>query len=193
MEKIILWIAIAASAILFIQFILAFIGGGDVDADMDVDLDVDTDVDIDTDLDTESHSGLDFKVFTFKNFIAFITMFSWSWLYFYVNRGQSMAPATVNASAVGIAFVIIFIYVLKAVHKLSDGGKKVDLNEAVGIITDVYLKIPANRRGFGEITLYLNGTNQFKAMTEEKKDIPTGSSVIVDKVENNILLVKSVK
>jgi len=179
MTNIIIWMAISFSVILAIQIILSFIGG-----------DSDTDTDIDTDIDTDSESDSRLRIFTFKNFVAFFTMFSWSWLSFHVNLEMPILISTLLSATVGTGFVVIFIWVLKLVNKLSDDGKKINIKNTIGQTVDVYLTIPANKKGTGEITINLNGRRQLKAMTEETTQILTGQSVIIDKVVGDIIFVK---
>lgn len=182
--KIVFWTAIVCSVILIIQFILSFFGG-----DLDSDVDINTDVDISTDVDS-SDADAGARAFTFKNFIAFLTMFSWSWLGFYVDKGWSFFWSTILAIIVGMIFVWIFIKILKGINKLADGGKKVNLNEAINQKVTVYLRIPPNKEGTGEITINLNGSRQLPAMTESLDSIPTGAICTVQKIENGILIVE---
>ena len=61
------YVALIGSALFVIIFIITFIGGGDIDMDADMDTSVAGD-----------DGGVGFQFFTFKNVIAFFTIFGWS-------------------------------------------------------------------------------------------------------------------
>jgi len=67
-----------------------------------------------------------------------------------------------------------------------------DLNNAKGKSATVYLPIPANRKGTGQVQIKLQGFQTLDAMTDEDEPISTGTMVQVTEVLNReILLVKS--
>ncbi len=176
MVTIIFWIAIIATLILLVQIVLAFIG-----ADSEIELDAD----IDTEIDTDAGS----RFFTVRNLVAFLSMFSWSWLYFYEDLQLSMILASIFAVIVGGIFIYIFMIIMKGIMSLSEENTK-DFSQFIGETAQVYLTIPAQKNGYGIVTINGNVKQQVKAITNETEPIPTHHFVDVIGVENQVLIVK---
>ena len=93
----------------------------------------------------------------------------------------------VAAVGVGLLFVIVFVIILRQVMKLST-DKTFHLDEAVGLIADTYLRIPAEKSGVGKVMVSVRGSvHEIDAMTLGET-IPTGTKVRVTKVIGSELL-----
>ena len=193
--------AIAASVVFVIQNVLMLMGMGDMDTD--VDADVSTDFDVHADIDSSEadvssgHSGHEgtlgqagiFSLFTLRNFINFFLGFGWG--------GVSLAPVIGNkwmlvlaALCCGLLFVAIFVVLMRAVLKLEHNGA-FKIQDCVGVIAPVYLRIPARREGAGKIQVSVNGSvHELDAFTDGDF-LPTGTRVrVVGVVDRGSLLVE---
>ena len=75
--------------------------------------------------------------------------------------------------------------------KLSHDGS-FRMSETVGLMADVYLRIPAARSGRGKVQVSVKGfVHEIDAVTDSDKDIPTGGQVkILEVIGDDLLLVK---
>lgn len=198
--------AIAASVVFVIQNVLMLMGIGDMDSDVDADVSTDFDVhtdfdsaDADTDIST-GHTGHEgtlgsagiFSLFTLRNFINFFLGFGWG--------GVSLAPVIQNktlliiaAICCGLLFVSIFVVLMRAILKLEHNGA-FHINECVGLVASVYLRVPAHREAAGKVQVSVNGSvHELDAFTDGDF-LPTGARVRVTKViDNGSLLVEPVE
>jgi hypothetical protein len=78
--------------------------------------------------------------------------------------------------------------------KLNDSGTLV-MQNAIGAVGDVYISIPAQKKGLGKVQGKVQGAlRTLEAMTEETDDIKTGSLIeVMDVINDQILLVKKSK
>lgn len=165
-------IALVTSVFFIIQTIMAFMG---LDADTDDGSGFDT-------VEMEGLSGY----FSFRNLINFLLGYGWGGVLL-----QSIIPnmvwLEVAAVGVGLLFVIVFVLILRQVMKLST-DKTFHMDEALGLIADTYLRIPAAKKGTGKVMVSVRGSvHEIDAMTEGE-EIPTGSKVRVTKVIGSELL-----
>jgi len=173
------YIAIPTSLFFAIQTVMTFVGG---DAD---GMDADFDSDVDTDFDTGG--DLDFHIFSLRNLINFLLGFSWAGISFW----EIIANKTVLifvALLVGALFIAIFFILIKQIMKLAEDNS-FHIKETVGKTADVYLSIPENMSGKGQVLISVKGaTHQLVAMTEGEK-IKTGTLVKVNRIENQSILI----
>ncbi|MBN1253339.1 MAG: hypothetical protein JXR51_03630 [Bacteroidales bacterium] len=173
-------IAFPATLIFLIQLIMTFIGG-DVDHDMDGDMDNDLDHDI------------GFHLITFKNMIAFFTLFAWSGLAS-IEGGLSVIFTIVISTVSGVIMMIIMAGLFYYISKFTQSGT-MDMNNAIGQTGDVYLSIPSKKTGLGKVQVNVQGQlRTLDAMTEDTEDIKTNSIIeVVEIISGNVLLVKRVR
>lgn len=179
------WIIAFPSTLLFlIQLVITFIGG---DADHDTDFDHDVDAQIDAD------HGIGFQFFTFKNLIAFFTLFAWSGLAS-IEGGFSLFITIIISSLSGLIMMVIMASLFYYISKFSYSGT-MHFNNAIGQSGDVYLSIPAKKSGMGKVQLKVQGQlRTLNAMTDDLEIIKTGSLVeVTEIVSGNILLVRRVR
>jgi hypothetical protein len=177
------YIAIPTSLFFAIQTVMTFVGGDADGVDADFDSDVDTDFD--------AAGDLDFHIFSLRNLINFLLGFSWSGISFW-NVIANKTLLIFIALIVGALFVAIFFMVIKQIMKLAEDNS-FHIKETVGKTAEVYLSIPENMSGNGQVLISVKGsTHQLIAMTEGEK-IKTGALARVDRIENeNILIVSKI-
>lgn len=177
------WIVAFPSTLLFlIQLVITFIGG-DSDGHVDVDVDADTDGDFDGD-----HGG--FHIFTFKNLVAFFTLFAWSGLAC-IEGGYSLGLVLIISIVTGSIMMLIMASLFYYISKFSYSGT-MEFKNAIGESGSVYLSIPAKKEGAGKVQVKVQGQlRTLDAMTEDVEIIKTGSLIeVTDIINENILLVK---
>ena len=168
-------IAVFVSTLFIIQTIMTFIG-------------FDSGSDIDTDFDhTDSPLGL----FSLRNLINFLLGFSWTGVCFY-GIIHSMLWLNLLALAVGLTFVALFFVAIKQLMKLAV-DKTFKMEDTVGKVVNVYLRIPAGKTGKGKIQVSVSGAvHELDAMTEGGH-IPTGAKAKVNTlIDNNTVMVTSI-
>jgi len=178
------WIIAFPSTLLFLfQLVLTFIGGDD-DHDHDYDVDHDGDFDVD---------DAGFHIFTFKNLVAFFTLFAWSGLAC-IEGGFSLAIVIIVSLVCGSIMMIIMASLFYYISKFSHSGTLV-MKNAIGQSGDVYLSIPAKKAGMGKVQVKVQGgLRTLNAMTEDIETIKTGSLIeVTDIIGENILLVKRMR
>lgn len=173
------WMIAFPSTLLFlIQLVMTFIAG---DMDHDMDQDIDTQIDGD--------HGIGFQFITFKNLIAFFTLFAWSGLAA-IEGGFGLSIIIIISTISGLAMMIIMAALFYYISRFTQSGT-LDMENAVGETGDVYLTIPAKKSGMGKVQITVQGhLHTLNAMTEDLEDIKTGAIVEVDEIiSDSILLV----
>ena len=175
-------IAIFASLIFLIQMVMTFIGIGDADAG-DADFDLVGDADGGT-LD----AGGTLQLFSVRNIVNFLLGVGWG--------GVCWAPSIANTTLLGlaalltgVAFVAVFALVYRQMmHLEHDGAFRIE--DCVGKVADVYLRIPGQRKGEGKIQFSFQGSVQELAAITDGEQIPSGSKVrVLEVVGGHTLLV----
>ena len=180
------WILAAISSIIFIiQAIMTFIG-----------FDADSDVDMSTAPDQIPESGdaafdaAGFHLVSVKSVICFILGFGWTGVLCW-NYIPNRVLLGLLAVVVGLIFMSLIAFLLFQMMKLNrDNTFRVE--QTIGLPADVYLRIPANRKQTGKITVSLNGsTHELEAVSDT--DIPTGAKVrIKEIVQGETVLVEKI-
>lgn len=175
-EKIFWGISIPFSVLFLIQMVMTFIGG-DLD---DISADADTSVNGDI--------GIDFQFLTLKNLIAFFTIFGWTGI-ICLHSGLGTVLSTFIASIAGLLMMVVMASILYFMGKLTEEGT-LKLSNAIGKVGNVYLTIPAGRKGMGKVQIQVQGLQTLEAITDAEKDIKTGAVVeVVDILNDQILVV----
>ena len=171
-------IALIGSAIFVVVFILTFIGGGDADMEADVS-------EIDGD-----DGGVGFQFFTFKNVVAFFTIFGWTGI-ICIDNGSSNITSIIISSIAGLTMMILTSLLFFYMNKLAQSGT-LKIQNAVGTICEVYLPIGANRSSIGKVQIKVQGSlRELEAVTDEEEELKTSSIVkVVEVVSSELLLVK---
>jgi len=178
-EKIFWSISVPFSLLFLIQIALTFVGG-DID-DLSAEGDADAAVEGDT--------GIDFQFISLKNLIAFFAVFGWTGI-ICLDMGLGVGVSTLIATLAGLVMMLIMASILYFMGKLVEEGT-LDLNNAKGKVGNVYLSIPANRKGMGKVQIEVQGLQTLDAVTDSDSDIPTGAVIqVVDVLNDQILIVK---
>lgn len=165
MLTILLYISLISGGILVLMLLLSLLGGLDLDIDFG---------------DADGGAGI------VKGTLIFFSVGS------YIVRGFLMAdknPLLSLAAGIlaGTISVVILIYLFKWIM-----SKEENVNWSVQDCLyekgKVYLKIPSE--GTGLIHVLINGVNrEFKAKTSDKADIPTGTLIMVEKLDGELAVV----
>ncbi len=186
LEQIYWIVAIVGSSIFSIIFLITIFGGG-----LDIDGDVDMDVDTDTDFDDFDSGG--FHLFTFKNVMAFFTVFGWTGLSCLQNNCSTVLTIIVSFFA-GLLMMLIVASLFYWIMKMAQSGT-LNINNAVGKVGEVYIPIGAKRSKSGKIHIEVQGTlRELDAVTDDKQDIPTGQIIkVISILSQDLLLVTKLK
>ena len=173
------WItALLGSIIFIIIFIMTFIG-----ADIDGDLDIDGDFDVDD-------GGIGFQFFTFKNVVAFFTIFGWTGVTCLDNNMASGTTLIISVIA-GVIMMFATSALFFWISSLAESGT-LQINNAIGQIGEVYLPIGANRSKIGKISIKVQGSlRELEAITDDDEDLKTKTIIkVIEVISAELLLVK---
>lgn len=186
-ERVFWFIALPATLVTFIQLILQFTGFGAEDAGGDSGVDVHVGADSSHHLGHDSASSL--RVFTIKGMIIFFTLFGWTGIAM-TRAGISLFFTSVGAFGMGFGAMILVAWIFKTLNQLGESGT-LDIKNAIGRKGVVYLPIPAEGKGSGQIQIVLQGATQtLDAITYEAELLKTGTKVKVSEVrQDNVLVV----
>lgn len=171
------WIITGISTLVFLfVLITTFIGadgGGDI-GDIDAEIDADT--------------GAGFQFFTFKNMVAFFTIFGWSGIAS-LDAGNSKSLTIVISLICGLIMMSIMAALFYYISKLNDSGT-LKMNNALNAIGEVYLTVGANRSKMGKVHIRVQKSlRELEALTDYEKDLNQGDVVKVTEVTSNGLLI----
>lgn len=174
-------VAVVASLIFVILFVMTIIGLDHSDVDIDFNADGDG---------TMMEAGDGLNIFTIKNFIGFLMGFGWAGVCLY-DSITSPGVLLLVASVVGCLFVGMFVLIYKQSRKLDKDGT-FNINDTLGKTANVYLRIPAEGKGKGKVQISINGSvHEIDAVTDEDA-IPSGQNVkIVEVIDNETLKVEN--
>lgn len=174
-------IAIFATIVVIIQMTMSFAGMGDIDSG-------DADVDFSTDTDSLDDAG-SMHLLSIRNIFYFLLGFGWAGVSLW-NSISSTIILCIAAILVGCLFVAIFIFLFRQMMKLQSNGA-FNINDAVGKVCDVYLRIPGENQGLGKVQISFNGSVQELDARTAGESIPSGAKVRVLRViEKKVLEVE---
>ena len=165
-------ISIFASIVVIIQMSMSFAGIGDIDSG-------DADVDFSTDTDSLDNAG-SMHLLSIRNAFYFLLGFGWAGVSLWNTIPSSVLLCAVSV-LVGVLFVAIFIFLFRQMMKLQSNGA-FDINDAVGKVCDVYLRIPGENQGLGKVQISFNGSVQELDARTSGEPIPSGAKVRVLRV-----------
>lgn len=173
------WItALLGSFVFIIIFIMTFLG-----AEINGDLDIEGDFDLDD-------GGIGFQFFTFKNVVAFFTIFGWTGVTC-LDNGLTTGVTLTIAIIAGLIMMVATSALFFWIHSLAESGT-LKINNAIGKIGEVYLTIGKNRSKIGKISINVQGSlRELEALTDDEEDLATSSIVeVIDVISAELLLVK---
>jgi hypothetical protein len=165
-------IAIFASIVVVIQMTMSFAGMGDIDSG-------DADVDFSTDTDSLDDAG-SMHLLSIRNIFYFLLGFGWAGVSLW-NTIPDTIVLTAAAVLVGCLFVAVFIFLFRQMMKLQSNGA-FNVNDAVGKLCDVYLRIPGQNQGQGKVQISFNGSVQELDARTQGQPLPSGTKVRVLRV-----------
>ncbi len=171
-------IAFPFSILFVLQLIMTFIGG-----------DIHTGLDHDG-IGVHEFGDASFHFFTIKNLIGFFTIFSWTGLACSYG-GMLLLPTLLISTLCGLIMMFIMAGLFYFIARMNQSGT-LEMNNAIGKIGEVYLKIPARRNGKGKVEIKIQGAFRYlDAVTEEIEDLKIGTMVeVLEVINDNILVVK---
>jgi len=138
-------IAIAASALLVLQLVLMLFG---LDADIGADVDLDADV-------GGASGDAGTGVLSVRAIIGFFTGFGWGGVAA-VNAGLTGLAAALAALASGGVFMLGVVVLVRGLLSLQASGAP-DYANAIGQTGAVYLPVPPNMEGPGQVEVLVQG------------------------------------
>lgn len=182
MDRFYLYVAVPASLILVIQTIMTFLG---MSGEIDVDFDGDGDVDVE--------GGNSVTLFSVRNLVAFFTFFGWSGLWM-LDNGFSPVVVVILSILIGLLFVGISMGMFYTISRLQRSGN-LRIQNAIGLVGEVYIPIPPNREKSGKIMVSVQGAlMELEAFTDDPETLKSGTQVeIVGSIGTSKLLVTKYK
>ena len=180
-------IAIATSIIFLIQMTLTLIGLGDTVAGGDVgDFDAGSAELGDGNGDTMDTGGA-IQLFTIRNTVNFLLGVGWGGvcLSSVIENRFLLALAAILC---GCIMVCAFIIMYRQLMKL-EGNGSYRIEESVGQVCEVYMRIPGQRSGSGKVQISFHGSVQELPAQTEGDAIPSGTKVRVEKVIDKTVLI----
>ncbi|MBR5395531.1 MAG: NfeD family protein [Bacteroidaceae bacterium] len=173
-------IAIAVSVVFAIQVALTLIGLGDTDADADIS-------DMGDGNGETMDTGGAIQLFTIRNTVNFLLGVGWG--------GVCLSSVIQNRFLLALAAIVCgcimvgaFIIMYKQLMKL-EGNGSYRIEESVGQVCEVYIRIPANRSGSGKVQISFHGSVQELPAQTEGEAISSGTKVRVKEVINKTVLI----
>jgi len=167
--------ALLGSVVFLIIFILTFIGGGDADMDADA-----------SDFEADD-GGVGFQFFTFKNIVAFFTIFGWTGVTC-IDNDFSTGLTLILSIIAGLLMMVLTSSLFFWMHKLAESGT-LKMKNAIGVIGEVYLPIGAKRSKMGKVQIKVQGSlRELEAITDNEEELKTGTMVKVTKIVSAELL-----
>lgn len=175
-------VAIFASIVFIIQTTMSFMGIGDMDGG---DADIDFDGTPDTDALDDAGS---MHLLSIRNVFYFLLGFGWTGISLWRTITNHILLAAV-AVLVGCIFVGMFMFMFRQMLKLqSNGAFRID--DAVGKVCDVYLRIPGHAEGLGKVQVSFGGSVQELDARTEGDTIPSGAKVrVLEVIDHKVLVV----
>lgn len=167
-------LAVPATLFFLLQLIFSFLGADSPDDVPDAEI--------------ESDTGIGFQFFTWKNLVAFFTIFGWTGIVM-TNGGYSDAIALLVAILAGVVMMTMMAGIFYLLSRATADGT-LRLADAIGKTGEVYLTVPARKSGIGKVQVTVGGSlRTLDAMTDDTTDIPTGRVARVVGTQDTFLLI----
>lgn len=180
-------LAACGTSVFLLRLVLLFAGhhvGGDVHADVDGGHGVPGDGH------TDSSSA--FKALSLQTIAAFMMGFGWGGLGALKGSGLPWAPTLVIAGVSGVAMVWLLALLLKGIHDLQSSGNVLP-TDSIGSEGDVYLTVPGNARGSGQVRVNIGDRQRIYTALTDAEPLPTGTRIKVVGVnsDNTLTVVRA--
>lgn len=140
------------------------------------------------DAEINADTGAGFQFFTFKNMVAFFTIFGWSGIAS-LDAGNSKSVTIIISILCGLLMMVIMTALFYYISKLTDSGT-LKMENALHAIGEVYLTIGAKRSRIGKVHVRVqNSLRELEALTDYHTDLTQGDVIKVKEVTSNGLLI----
>ncbi len=173
------WLITGVSTLFFFFVLVTTFIGTDTDDIGDVDVEIDAD------------TGAGFQFFTFKNLVAFFTIFGWSGIAS-LDAGNSKTTSIFISIACGLLMMTVMALLFYYISKLTSSGT-LKIQNALNAIGEVYLTVGANRSSIGKVQIKVQGSlRELDALTDNNTDLTQGNVIkVVEVTKNGILIIES--
>lgn len=163
--------ALLGSVLLIIRIVMMSIGGHDTH--------VDTHIDTHVGADGSHHGHTDAsQLFSIQSIIGFITGFGWGGLAALKGTTWDMIWVILTGLAFGMFIVWLQLFLLAGMRKLSASGN-ININRAMGLQGAVYVEIPGNNTGRGQVTLVIDDKQRILNAITPDETLPSKTRVNV--------------
>lgn len=171
------WFTTAISTVIFVFVLITTMIGADGAEDIG---DIDAEVEADT--------GAGFQFFTFKNMVAFFTIFGWSGITC-MDAGYSKMITVIISIVCGLIMMFIMAAMFYYISKLTSSGT-LKMQNALNQIGEVYLTVGAKRSKIGKVQIKVQGTlRELDALTDNETDLTQGNVIKVIEITTNGILI----
>ena len=173
-------IGAVSSAILFIQMLIVLAGGYLDIPDLDFDI-------------AETGEGGATGMFSIRGIGSFFTGFGWTGASV-LDSGGSMTLAIAAATIVGLLVLFGFVSMMRWLQSLREEGN-INYENAIGQVGSVYVPIPPNREGLGQIEVKAQSRiSTVRAISDHPERLENRVAVrVMELVDDRTLLVEKLK
>ena len=171
------WILTGISTLFFLFVLITTLIGAEADDFDDVDAEIDAD------------TGTGFQFFTFKNLVAFFTIFGWSGIAS-IDAGNTKITTILISISCGLLMMFVMAALFYYISKLTSSGT-LKMHNALNATGEVYLTVGANRSKTGKIQVKIQGAlRELEALTDHHTDLKQGEIIkVVHVTANGVLIV----
>ena len=127
--------------------------------------------------------------FSFNSLVAMVCIGAWTGYMAHYMTPMKEWQVLATAIAAGAVAYVASIFVLRKMKGLESSGT-IRLENAIGKTGTVYLSVPGNRSGKGQIQVVVQGRLMILDAMTEKDKIETGSKALVYDIENNVVMIE---
>ncbi|HCQ78435.1 MAG TPA: hypothetical protein DIV46_00525 [Verrucomicrobiales bacterium] len=173
-------IGAVSSAILFIQMLIVLAGGYLDIPDLDFDI-------------AETGEGGATGMFSIRGIGSFFTGFGWTGASV-LDSGGSLTLAIAAATLVGLCVLFGFVSMMRWLQSLREEGN-INYENAIGQVGSVYVPIPPNREGLGQIEVKVQSRiSTVRAISDHPERLENRVAVrVMELVDDRTLLVEKLK
>ncbi len=136
-----------------------------------------------------AHTDIGLRLITVRGLVGFFAVGGWVGIAL-IDLKMPALLASFLALVAGLLALVLIAWIFKLVLSLQSSGN-LDLNGAIGLTGQVYLRIPGSMRGTGKITLTLQERLvELDVMTNYPETIGTGQLITVTGRKGDVLLVE---
>ena len=168
-------IGLVSSTVLFLQMIAILVGGAFDVPDFDLDV----------------GEGGATGMFSIRGIGAFFTGFGWTGAAVLAG-GHPLTLAIISATVVGVGVLVGFVGMMRWLNGLRSEGT-IDYNNAVGQVGSVYVPIPPNREGIGQVEVLVQGRmTTVRALSDNSQRLDNRTAVqVTGVIDERTLLVET--